>query len=128
MKAIARILAALLLALLPGAAGAQTTTPVQPRACDVSIVTTGGTAVTALSGPTNGIFLGNGLTATDEGIGTAEPLYFDPTGGAPGTVSNSTVQRLDPGASVAWWVPFGSTVAVKVNAATSGHKFTCVRW
>ncbi len=97
---------------------------VTPRACDVTTVLTGGTAVDAITGPTNGYYIMNPLSAGDQGV-TAESLYVDPTTTAT-TTGNATNAVLAPGQ------PFygvgSSSVSVSVDAATTGHKFTCVRW
>lgn len=98
---------------------------VVPRACDVTTVTTGGTAVNAFSGPVNGYYIVNPLTLADEGIVAAEPLLLNPAGAAT-AAANGTTEALPPGAIFAGIA--GSTGPVSINAVTSGHKFTCVRW
>lgn len=97
-----------------------------PKAGLVAKVTTGGTAVTALSTVANGCTITNPLTAGDEGIGAAEPLLIDPTGAAATAAANGTTIALPAGSS---WscIPY-SGKAVSVNAATSGHKFSVVQW
>lgn len=98
--------------------------PQQPRACNVSTITTGTTAVSAIVGPYNGYFIVNPLTAGDEAV-AVEPLYVDPTTTAT-LVANATNTALALGAPF-----YGSRPGVgpvSVNATTSGHKFTCVRW
>jgi len=118
-----RCLAALMLVLLPVVAHAQIY--LQWHACNTTTVTTGGTAVTAIVGPFNGYYIVNPLTTTDEGIATVEPLYVDPTTTAT-TTANVTNSALPAGS------PFYASAPgigpISVNAATSGHKFTCVRW
>ncbi len=115
-----RILPVLLLLSVPAAAQ-----NVKPHACDKTTVVTGGSAVVAISGPVNGYYIVNPLTTIDEGIGTVEPLYVDTTTTAT-TTGSGTNTALAPGQ------PFygigGSNVAVSVNAATSSHAFSCVRW
>lgn len=96
-----------------------------PRAGDIAIVTTGTTAVTPMSGPYNGCYIVNPLTATDQGIMAAEPLYVNPVVAAT-TTGNGTNTAIAPGQ--AWNCPVGGTGAISVNAATTGHKFTVVRW
>ena len=113
----------LLLALVPAVAFAQAR--VAPTGGIVSLVTTGGTAVTVLTGPANGCYITNPLTNTDEGIMTAEALYVDPTTTAT-TTGNGTTVSLVPGQT--WFCPPYSSVAVSVNAASSGHAFVVVRW
>ena len=115
-------LTALLLGLSAGAAFAQQVTP-RPGA--VSIVTTGGTAVTAVPGPSNGCYIINPLSTADQGVSPAEPLYVDPTTAAT-TAGNATNTAIAPGQP--WFCVPNSTVSVSVNAASSGHKYTVVRW
>ena len=99
--------------------------PFRPRACDVTTVSTGGTAVTAISGPVNGYYIFNPLLAVDQGIGAAEPLYIDTVGTAT-TSGNATNSAIAPGQA---FYGIGLTnTTVSVNAATTGHAFTCVRW
>ena len=110
-----------ILCLLSGAANAQQVTP---RPCDNTTVAVGGTAVNAIVGPANGYYIVNPLSSGDQGV-TAENLYVDPT--ATATLNaNATNAGLAPGQ------PFNgianSKASVSVNAPTSGHKFTCVRW
>lgn len=99
--------------------------PVAPRACALFTVTTGTTAVSPITGPVNGGYILNPLSATDQGIGAAEVLYVDPVATAT-TTGNGTNNTLQPG-QVYNLVP-GSNQTVSVNAATSGHKFVCERW
>jgi hypothetical protein len=121
-----RAVIALALFALASPAFAQTPpSPVTPRACDVTTVTTGGTAVTAFTGPSNGYAITNPLTLGDQGIATAEPLLVNPVSAAT-AAANVTTQALPPGATFTG--PPSSTLGASVNAATSGHKFTCVRW
>ena len=117
-----RFLVALMLCALSVPAFAQI--PPQPRACNTTTVATGGTAVTAISGPYNGYFIVNPLSATDEGV-AVEPLYVDPTTTATGT-GNATNSALAPGQP--YYASTPGVGPVSVNAASSGHKFTCVRW
>ena len=99
------------------------------RACDASVVVTGGTAITAVVAPYNGFFIYDPPDATSQGIATAENICVDPTTTAPvpGGSCNGTASSLVPGQPFPWST--GSAQgSVSVNAATSGHKFTCVRW
>ncbi len=98
---------------------------VTPRACAVTAITTGGTAVTVLTGPANGYYVFNPLSATDQGIVSAEALYIDPTQTAV-TTGSGTNASLAPG-QVFYGIG-SSSLGVSVNAATSSHAFTCVRW
>lgn len=116
--AIARFMA---LMFLPGVAAAQTTPiPVTPRACDVTTVATGGTAVTALSGPANGFVLENPTTAT-------EVLLYSLSGTAGSSQGNGTF-GLAAGASLQFSAPLAAGTALSVNAATTGHAFACMRY
>ena len=89
----------------------------------VSIVASGGTAVVAAGPTANGIIITNPLTATDQGIGSAEPLYINPVTTA-GVAGNGTTFALAPGQS--WSLNFGQTTNTSVNAPTSGHQFSVV--
>lgn len=99
---------------------------VKPIAGNASIVTTGGTSVLAILANPNGGYITNPVTATDQGIGTAEVLYVDPVGSAGMLQGNGTVFAIQPGQS--WTVIPGQTTPTYVNATTSGHKFTSVSW
>ena len=123
MNKFNRLLLALALAAAPVVVQAQTSTT--PRAGANAVVVTGGTAVNALTGPSNGAYICNPYSATDEGIMTAEPLYVDPTKAAT-TTGSGTNAALQPGQC--WGVPPYSTLPVSVNAATSAHAFVVVRW
>lgn len=95
-----------------------------PSAGAATAIGTGGTAVTAVTGPVNGCTIANGLTATDEGV-TIEPIYVNPVTTA--TVQgNTTTYAIQPGQSFNC-IP-GQTTNVSINAATTGHKFTVVAW
>lgn len=101
-----------------------------PAAGTATIITTGGTAVIAITGPVKGGYVTNPEIAADQGISTAEPLYVDPVN-PPGSTAGSgsgTAQTLDPGQN--WVLPCAipAGVTVRVNAATTGHKFTVVIW
>jgi hypothetical protein len=92
-----------------------------------SFVTTGGTAVIAASANSsgyNGGYITNPLLASDQGIGTAEPLIVDPTGASPGLNANGTAIALQPGQT--WNLITGQVTATMVNATTSNHKFTVI--
>jgi hypothetical protein len=112
----------LTLLLSAGPALAQTVTP---RRCDATAVTTGGSPVNAVSGPVTSGWLQNPLSATDQGVDPAEPLYLDEVGAA-GTVGNGTTRALAPGE--VYQFPLNSSATVSVTAATAGHKFACERW
>jgi hypothetical protein len=95
----------------------------------VAVITTGGTAVTVVSGPINGGYVTNPANLARQGIAAAEPLYVDPTT-APGSTdaaANGTCSALDPGQT--YTIPgLASGQSLHANAATSGHKFTVVVW
>lgn len=111
--------------LLSIAAHAQSTAHMQ--AGSASVVTTGGTAVTAIVGPVRGCFLYNPPDAVEQGITAAEKLYVDPVATAT-TSSSATNSAIEPGQG--WncpgMLPPGQNISV--NAATSGHKFEAVQW
>jgi hypothetical protein len=90
-----------------------------------SVVTVGGTPVIAVGANLNGGVITNPYTATDQGIGTAEPLYVNPVGAA-STSGNGSTFALQPGQS--WTIISGQTTPTSVNAATSGHKFSCISY
>ena len=91
---------------------------VTPIAGLVSIVTTGGTAVTAIAASPNGGFITNPSTAT-------EYLFVNPVTTATTTASGTTF-GLAPGQT--WEVIAGQTTVTSVNAVTSGHAFSSVSW
>ena len=98
-----------------------------PAAGAVSVVTTAGTAVTAVQGPINGGFITNPLSATDQGIGAAEGLTVNFVTTATNAGNNGSQLLLAAGATIA--LPaLGPSGKVSVNALTSGHKFTVVIW
>ena len=112
----------------PGSGGAVTASP--PAATFAAgtayVVTTGGTAVTMVTGPVNGGYIGNPLSASDQNIATAEVAYVNPVGTAAlnGRGQNSAIQ---PGGYFTFpKVAAGSSISV--NAATSGHAFNVVVW
>jgi hypothetical protein len=88
-------------------------------------VVTGGTPVIAFSGPVAGGVILNPLTALDQGIAAAEPLFIDLTGPA-ALVETVTTMRIVPGQR--FDVPAQPTCNVSVNAGTSGHKFSAAYW
>ena len=98
---------------------------VTPAAATASVVTTGGTAVTSVTGPVRGCYITNPTSATDQNIATAENLYVNPVTTAT-TPGNGTTLTLVPGQSF-FCIP-GQTTNVSVVAATSSHAFTVVKW
>lgn len=111
--------------IAPGDAGEGYTPVVAP----VTTITTGGTAVTVLTGPISGGTISNPLTAAGQGIGAAENLYISFVG-TPGSTDATAVGgtlTLVPGASYS--LPALATgVTLKANAATSAHRFTAFSW
>lgn len=101
------------------------TTPVTPTAGNASVVTVGGTPVTAIVGGPNGGIISNPLTETDQGISPIEAIYVDPVNPA-ALIGNGTTFSIQPGQT--WSVIPGQTTVTSVNAATSGHKFSVVNW
>ncbi len=113
----------------PLVVSAGATVKVTPVAGTVSKVTTGGTAVTAITGPINGGFLRNPVNAARQKIATAEPLYYDMVGvpGSTEAAANGTTDALDPG-DVLSIPPLATGVTLQVNAATSSHAFSIEVW
>lgn len=104
-------------------------TPVTPVAVDASVVTTGGTAVNAVVGPVlNGGFLVNPSSAQDQAISNAEDICVNPVGIAanPNGALNGTNFRISSGQ--AWELIGGQTTNTSVNATTSGHAFSGVKY
>jgi hypothetical protein len=104
-------------------------TPVTPVPGPNTEVSSGGTPVIAIAPSPNGGIIVNPLSAADQGVNPTEILYVDPTGNNPGSApgaANGTTFALYPGQP---WTPIpGQTTATKVNAATSGHKYSAVQW
>jgi len=102
---------------------------VTPQAGLADIITTGGIAVQAIPALPNGGVITNPLLAGDQGISVAEVLYVDPVGSCGGLslpAGNGTVFALQPGQT--WTVIPGQSTPTYVNAASSGHLFSVVRW
>lgn len=100
-----------------------------PVAGNAAVVTTGGTAVVAVLGPTVGGFITNPLTAASQGLGSAEELFLDmvTAPGSTDSAANGTTSALQPGQT--FTLPALSVgIKVYVNAASSGHKFTVNKW
>jgi hypothetical protein len=99
---------------------------VTPRAATNTTVATGSTPVIAFDANINGGLLQNPVLNTDQGIGTAEPLYVDPTGAEATLQGNGTTFRIEQGG---FWAGIpGQTTQTTVNAATSGHKFSGIQY
>ena len=84
-----------------------------------------GVAVTAISPNMSGGFIVNPLTAADQGIVTAEPLYVNQVTVATLNANGTTI-ALQPGQS--YTVIPGTTTPVTCASASANHKFTAVQW
>ncbi len=103
--------------------------PRTPAAASASAIVTGGTAITVATGPINGGKLVNPLTAAAQGIALAENAYPDMVGvpGSTDAAANGTTYLLVPGQD--FDIPaLAAGVTLKINAATSGHKFSVEVW
>lgn len=102
---------------------------VTPAAGTASAIVTGGTALTIVTGPCSGGYIENPANATAQGIATVENLYVDPVGtpGSTDTNANGTTSMLIPGQKYTI-PPLATGQVIKANAATAGHKLTCVTW
>jgi hypothetical protein len=98
------------------------TTPVSIYPGASSFVGMAGVSVVAAYGPILGGLLTNPLSATDQGLQTAEPLFADLTAPAALSETPTTVELL-PGASFTIPANFGGTLWV--NAPTAMHRFSC---
>ncbi len=99
---------------------------VVPHPCDTMTVTTGSTAVKPIGSVTTGYSIGNPVTAAEQGVSPAESLYIDITGADATILGVGTTLELLPG-QVYPGVGL-SDKSVSINAASSGHKFSCTRW
>jgi len=99
--------------------------PVTPIAGEVYQVAAGGTSVEVFPGGINGGIITNPVAAADQGLGAAETLYVSPVGAADVHGNNITF-ALSPGQT--WTAIPGQTTPTTVNANSSGHKFTAVRY
>jgi hypothetical protein len=97
---------------------------VTPAAGTNAVITTGGTAVTLVTGPVNGGYICNPLTASDQNISTAEVAYVNPvtTATANGRGTNSALQ---PGQCFTV-PPLKTGSNVSGIAATSSHALNVV--
>jgi hypothetical protein len=109
----------------PAATGAGSLKPPTLVAGSASVITTGGTAVTMITGQVRGCYITNPPTAAAQGIATAENVYIDPVTTAT-TTGNGTNVILQPGQTYNC-IP-GQTNNLSVNAATSSHALTVVKW
>jgi hypothetical protein len=82
-----------------------------------------------MAGPIAGGFIANPLSAAAQGLGAAANLYINLIGtpGSTDAAAGNGTLILVPGAS--YNVPaLASGVNLRVNAASSGHKFTAFKW
>lgn len=109
--------------------GATEQVQVTPAVGTASTITTGGTAVTVITGPILGGFVCNGSNAAIQGISTAESIYLDMVGtpGSTDAAANGTTSPIATGQCFTL-TALATGVTVKVNAATSGHKLTVNKW
>jgi|SRR5579859_2372299 len=93
-----------------------------------TVVPVGGAPIQALPPNINGGIITNPVSAGDQGLGAAEPLYIDAVGtpGAGDGAGNGTTFVLYPGQT--WEAIPGQTTPTLVNALSSGHKFTAIYW
>lgn len=100
-----------------------------PAALPISLVTTGGTSVIAVTGPNNGGYIYNPPNAASQGIAGAENLYVDLVGtpGSTDAAANGTTTIVVPGATFTI-PPLSAGTRVRVNAATSLHAFSGSQW
>ncbi|MGH7095605.1 MAG: hypothetical protein ACREFB_18995 [Stellaceae bacterium] len=101
----------------------------QPRALDISVITTGGTAVIAVTGPIAGGWISNPPNLASQKIAAAENLYLDMTA-APGdadAAGNGSTIIIASGDTFALPALLPK-VKVYINAATSGHTVSGEVW
>jgi hypothetical protein len=104
--------------------GDSNTLPVNLTPGLASSITIGGNSVNALSANIAVGIITNPANPNDQGIGFVESLFVNPYGNATLSASGTTFE-LKPGQS--WFaIPYQTTITT-VNAATSGHQFTCVQ-
>lgn len=99
------------------------TTPVSVYPGASSVVLQAGVSTIAVYGPVLGGRLINPLSSTDQGILSAEPLFYDLVNSAALTETSTTVE-LAPGAE--FDLPPGFGGKLSVNAASAGHRFSCL--
>lgn len=99
---------------------------VTPRAATNTSVPNGTTAVTLFDANINGGVMQNPSQPTDQGLGSAEPIYVDPTGAAATLQGNGTTFRIEPGQT--WTGIPGQTTTTTMNATSSGHKISGVQY
>lgn len=105
--------------------------PVIPIALANNAVATGGAAVVVATGPINGGYIANPLSPYAQNLSPSAPenLYLDmvATPGATDALAFGTTILLVPGQD--FMLPaLAAGVVVRVNAATSGHRFAGALW
>jgi hypothetical protein len=114
---------------VPSQAGSITTPGIQTIAGLAAITDDGGAAIQVAPGSfwgTNRVVGGkitNPLTAVDQGLSTAEVLYYDFTGPSYSYVT-ATTGVLQPGESID--IPDHNPSGAWVTSPSDGHKFSCV--
>lgn len=99
---------------------------VTPQVGLITAIGVGGVSAQAIQPGAYSGYIMNPKSAADQGLMSAEDLFVDPFAACQLQGFNTTI-RLAPGDI--WFVPIAkSTLPVWVNAATSGHQFTCVFW
>ena len=111
--------------------GSTTGAQVTPAACSAAVVTSGGSPITLISGPTTQpVTIYNGSTAAQQGIAAAEVFYLNEVS-APGSTdaavaSNSTHSTFPLVAGQSYVVgPLKAGTSVQGNAATTNHAVSC---
>ncbi len=84
------------------------------------VIVAAGISQVAIPAYAAGAVIINPLSAADQGLAVAEPLYVNQTG--PAVIGSSTTKVLYPGESCVPSEP--SSIPVYVTSATRGHKFT----
>lgn len=100
---------------------------ITPVAANNYEVVTGGMAVTLFSADVSGGLMVNPSNPDDQDIsGTVEDVFVDPTGAVAVLQGNGTCFRIPPGG--AWNAIPGQDTTTSMNAATSGHKTSAIKW
>lgn len=89
---------------------------------------TGGTSQVLAAGGTvlHGGWIKNPLSATQQGIGGAESIFVNITGGSALLTAGAQSVEVEPGGLLP--LPAGIATAVSWNAVTTGHKISVVIW
>jgi hypothetical protein len=84
-----------------------------------------GIPINAIAPNQSGGYIVNPLTAVDQGVAAAEPLYISQVGPADVQANGVTI-ALEPGQS--YTVIPNTTTPVSVASNSPNHKFTAVQW